>query len=90
MDSYPVTAKAASADCNHWISQRQILAARRLFGGWWYQDVANMVKVPLQNEKSAFELLGQLFVIPMRDLSLLEKMRIGDIFPQTLKVKIAA
>lgn len=47
-------------------------------------------KVPFQNEKSAFELLGQLFVIPMRDLSLLEEMRIGDIFPQTLKVKFAA
>lgn len=90
MGPHPVTAKAASADCNHRISQRQILAACRLFGGWWYQDVANMVKVPLQNEKNAFEILGQLFVIPMRALSLLEKMRIGDIFPQTLKVKIAA
>lgn len=90
MSPHLLTAKAASADCNHKISQRQILASCGLFGGWWYQDLANMVKVPLQNEKSAFELLGQLFVIPMRDLSLLEKIRIEDVFPQTLKVKIAS
>lgn len=90
MGPHLLTAKAASADCNHRITQRQVLAACRLFGGWWYQDAANMVKVPFQNEISAFELLGQLFAIPMRDLSLLEKMRIGDIFPQTLKVKFAA
>lgn len=90
MSPHPLTAKAGSADCNHRISQRQILAACGLFGGWCYQDLANMVKVPPQNEKSAFELLGQLFVIPMRDLSLLEKMRIDVVFPQALKVKIAA